>query len=123
MHLLNLVNPHLTRVRLPQIMPSALVGDHLFVLHKELHDELQLKERHIRILDYQAQTVKVKTHECYPLNQCDWKELNTLRLDACEGSLMVTAYNMEYSGLGSGYKHERAWQYDLCTGEWKPLPL
>lgn len=45
-----------------------------------------------------------------------------LRLDACEGSLMVTAYNMHPdSPLASSYKHERAWLYDPCTLEWKAI--
>lgn len=112
----------------------ALVGDRLFVLHEEPRSG----EPRVRILEYQAQTckpnwVKLRTHECYPLDQyligalrgrsLNWKQLKTLRLDACEGSLMVTTYNKEVVdlGLASGYKHDRAWLYDLCTGEWRAI--
>ncbi|KAG0566855.1 hypothetical protein KC19_7G093000 [Ceratodon purpureus] len=101
---------------------SALVGDRIFVLHKEIFGG------EYYILEYQGQTVepiwvKLRTHKCHHFG-IDLHKIYTLRLDACEGFLMVTAtntYGRTDTILSSGYQHDLAWLYDLGTGEWKSI--
>lgn len=97
---------------------SALVGDHLFVLHREPYGSYY-------ILEYQGRTckpnwVKLRSHKCHDFRY-DLDEIYTLRLDACEGCLMVTATNNHRRHdhvLSEAYGHELAWFYDVATGEW-----
>lgn len=107
----------------------ALVHDHLFVLQKAHHREVDvegggtfLAGPEYFISEFRGQKVaphwiKVKDHRCNNLGYLASSTYHWPSIYACGGFLLVVAHN-----VGSTYLNGLERLYDLSTGKWHALP-